>query len=312
MWCPSTLPFSSDSVVHNLPMIKFITSISEHSLFSSFNSKEEEVSLEATGALKVIIQSAHIDIRGPHSWWRRPPKPFVLIQVNDTKATTGAQAGTYDPSWITQTFFLLVKSPKEELRLVVYDHHAHRNHRLLGAASFDMSRLAESGMALDAELPLLKEKKRRGDLLCSLFYYPILASPDNENAIGIVRLIVHRAEEIQPTDASRRLNVMANVRLGWNAPTIHVTPRKKILANGSAVWESMHEFLCFDKSSCVVYFEVLDPHLEDPILGHLCIGLTDLVEATIARRRPWPLSGSAAGKLVASAEWRPLNLVPRP
>jgi hypothetical protein len=85
-----------------------------------------------------------------------------------------------------------------------------------------------------------------------------------------------------------------------------------VLENGFAVWESVHEFICFDKSACVVYVDVLNPHLEEPILGHACICLTDLVEATAARRGPWSLSGSAAGKLVASAEWRPLNLEPSP
>lgn len=124
---------------------------------------------------------------------------------------------------------------------------------------------------------------------------------------------MHRAEDIHPKGGTRRLNIMpiASIRLdSWDAPSIHVTPHGKMLENGFAVWESMHEFLCFDKSTCVIYVDVLDPHLEDPVLGHLRICLTDLVEATIARRGPWPLSGSAVGKLVASAEWRSLNLEP--
>ncbi|KAJ7693679.1 hypothetical protein B0H17DRAFT_492717 [Mycena rosella] len=85
---------------------------------------------------------------------------------------------------MAQTFFLLVKSPKEELRLIVYDQNALRSPGLLGAASFNMSRLLESGMAVDAQLPLLKEHKQQGDLLCSLFYYPIsVESADNENGM---------------------------------------------------------------------------------------------------------------------------------
>ncbi|KAJ7042622.1 hypothetical protein C8F04DRAFT_1252040 [Mycena alexandri] len=261
-------------------------------------------SFEATGALKVIIQSAHID--GADVWWQRPPSPFVSIRVNDTRTTTDMQAETYDPSWIRQTFFLLVKSPMETVQLKVYDHHEYRKHGLLGATSFDMNRLSANGMALDAQLPLLKEKKRKGDLLCSLFYYPISISPEKETGVGIVRLIVHRAEDLLPSDgSSRNLNIKpkAKIRLDWDGPTIHATPRRRILENRSAVWESQHEFLCFDKCACVVYVDV-----SDPALGHVSLSLPDLIEATTTKRGPWPLSGSASGKLFASAEWRPLNL----
>ncbi|KAJ7785920.1 hypothetical protein B0H16DRAFT_9690 [Mycena metata] len=274
-------------------------------------------SFEATGALKVIIQSAHID--GADAWyrWRRPPSPFVSIRVSDTRTATDMQADTYDPSWIRQTFFLLVKSPNELVTLKLYDHHAYRKHRFLGATSFAMDRLrSANGMALDAQLPLLKEKKRKGDLLCSLFYFPVLSSPENETGVGIVRLTVHRAEDLLPSEETSRNSTIkpkAKIRLAWDGPTIHATPRRKILEeNRSAVWESQHEFLCFDKCACVVYVDVSDPHLENPALGHVSISLPDFIDATTAKRGPWPLSGSASGKLFASAEWRPLNLAAGP
>lgn len=61
----------------------------------------------------------------------------------------------------------------------VYDHHEHRKYdSLLGETSFDMSRLIGRGMELDAQLPFVKQNKRKGDLLCSLFYYPIMLSPN--------------------------------------------------------------------------------------------------------------------------------------
>ncbi|KAF7339987.1 hypothetical protein MVEN_01916400 [Mycena venus] len=263
----------------------------------------------AIGALKIIIQSAHID--GSSCWrWRRP-NPSVAIRVNSTKVKTDTQSATYDPTWMEQTLYLLVASPKEEIRMRVYDHHEHR--RLLGEASFDMTRLIESGMELNAQLPFLKRRKRRGDLLCSLFYFPISRSLETD--VGIVHLTVHRAEDLHRIEgrSSRSCLVVmpiARVRLAWDTPSIHVTPPGKMIDKGLALWESMHEFLCFNKSSCVVYVDVLDPHLEDLALGHVCLGLTDLIEATIAKRGPWPLSGSAAGKLFVSAEWKPLNLKP--
>ncbi|KAJ6501681.1 hypothetical protein C8R47DRAFT_1253553 [Mycena vitilis] len=136
---------------------------------------------EAVGVVKVIVQSGHIN--GP-SWLGRAPNPFVSICASRAKVTTDPQPATYDPSWITQTFFLLVESPNEVIRMKVYDRHEHRKHNaLLGEASFDMSRLMESGMELDAHLALLKQNKRIGDLLCSLFYFPITLPPRNETAI---------------------------------------------------------------------------------------------------------------------------------
>ncbi|KAJ7655185.1 hypothetical protein DFH06DRAFT_1298753 [Mycena polygramma] len=268
---------------------------------------------EAVGAVKVIVQSGHIN--GPN-WLGRAPNPFVSICASGTKVTTDPQPATYDPSWITQTFFLLVKSPNEVIRMKVYDHHEHRKHNaLLGEASFDMSRLIESGMELDAHLALLKQNKRIGDLLCSLFYFPITLPLGNETAhLGNIKTLVLSAWSyigrkiyVQPRRSCRLSIAIANIRLRWDGPSIHVTPRGKIFENGSVVWESTHEFLCFNKSDCVVYVEVLEPDLEDP-LGHVSICLTDLVEATIARRGRWPLSGSAAGKLVAFAEWKPLDI----
>ncbi|KAJ7756481.1 hypothetical protein DFH07DRAFT_481272 [Mycena maculata] len=269
-------------------LTKLLAGMLAHSAPCDMNNEElrQASEFDATGAVKIIIQSAHIGDR--HGRWKRPPSPFVAIRLNRTRAMTDAQTETYDPSWITQTFFLLVNSPQEELNLVLYDQHAYRKHGLLGAASFDISHLAESGFALDAHLPLLKEKKRRGDLLCSLWYYPISASPEDTTTPG--------------------RSISAQVRLGWDAPSIHVTPRR-IVAQGAAAWEATHEFLCFDKPSCVLYIDVLD---EGRVLGHVSICLTDLVEATLEGRRTWPLSGSAAGKLVASAQWKSLNLASEP
>ncbi|KAF7367223.1 Tricalbin [Mycena sanguinolenta] len=252
----------------------------------------------AIGALKIIVQSAHID--GPGWRWRQP-NASVTIRTNSTKLKTETQPTTYDPSWITSTFHVLVKSSKQEVEMRVYD-----DRRVLGEASFDMSLLVESRMKLDAQLPFSKHHKRRGDLLCSLFYFPIALSPKNDSDVGIVCLTLHRAEGL------RRHNSMpiARIRLAWDAPAIHITRPGKMIENELAVWESMHEFLCFNKSACVVYIDVLNNRREEQVVGHVCISLTDLVEATDTGGGRWPLSGSVAGKLVASAEWRPLDVEP--
>ncbi|KAJ6519447.1 hypothetical protein C8R45DRAFT_951531 [Mycena sanguinolenta] len=287
--------FSLRSVPENSPM----RSRSPFSRLCSARTKpQNECEVRAIGALKIIVQSAHID--GPGWRWRRP-NASVTIHTNSTKVKTDTQPTTYDPSWITSTFHVLVKSPKQEITMRVYD-----DRRLLGETSFEMAHLIESGMKPDAQLAFSKRHKRRGDLLCSLFYFPIALSSKTDSEVGIVRLTLHRAEGLRGHNSLP----IARIRLAWDAPTIHITPPGKMIENELAVWESIHEFLCFNKSACVVYIDVLDTRREELVLGHVCISLMDLVEATDTRGGRWPLSGSAAGKLVASAEWRPLDVEP--
>jgi len=135
-------------------------------------------------------------------------------------------------------------------------------------------------------------------LLFSLFYYPVSAALEDKSSVGIVRLVVQRVEELRATEAAPCSALVAKVRLGWDEPPILVTPRRK-LSNGTAAWEATHEFLCFDNATCVLYIDVLN-NLKDSPLGHLSVCLMDLVEATIARRGPWPLSGSTTAKLFIS------------
>jgi hypothetical protein len=68
-----------------------------HSPFSRFHALKSrqqlaQTDVEAIGALKIIVQSAHID--GPNGWWRRP-NPFITIRVNETQVKTDTQAATY-------------------------------------------------------------------------------------------------------------------------------------------------------------------------------------------------------------------------
>ncbi|KAJ7293187.1 hypothetical protein C8J57DRAFT_18714 [Mycena rebaudengoi] len=224
--------------------------------------------------------------------------------------TTLYQAQTRDPNWMTETYYLLT-SLQEDLRFLVYDHHTHRRRGLIGSASLHVSRFTEGEM-IDVVLQILKGKKRKGDMLCSVVYYPVVSSEEeNPNeAAGIVHLIIHHAEGLQATEGpSRRLEAIAKLRLEWDAPSIHITPRRKAHMNKLVVWESGHEFLCLDKARCVIYVDIVDPGLNDPLLGYLNLCLNDLVDATSAGRRSWPLSGSETGILVASAKWKPLDMV---
>ncbi|KAK7064550.1 tricalbin [Favolaschia claudopus] len=280
-------------------------------LFSS-PSLNTQNSLEVIGVLKLIIQSAHID--GPDGilQWRQP-NPSVTVILDDRQVETGVQAATYDPTWITSTFYLLVKSPEEDMTLRVHDQGKYRKHRIIGEAFLAMKHLLDSRVQLNVQLPFLKHHKRRGDLLCSMFYFPVIPSQENDSNIGVVRLTVQRAENLgQAGDnsifSSRISALVARIRLALNAAPIHVTPPANKLEDGSAVWESVHDFLCFDKTACVLYIDVVDRHSRDPLLGHICVCLTDVIEAADVKRGPWPLSGSAAGRLAVSAEWKSLDL----
>lgn len=183
-------------------------------------------------------------------------------------------------------------------------------------------------MTLDACLSLLRGKGRKGDLLCSLIYYPI-STPREEKSngkwsaivlmeilislvlgVGIVHLVLARVENLRPAAGNNhRLSVVAKVHLGLDGPTIYTT-RRRTLSDGTAIWDATHEFICFDKTTCIIYIDVLS-YQESSIFGHVSIFLTDLDEATMEGRGSWPLSGSAAGRLIASAEWKPLSLESR-
>ncbi|KAF7320037.1 Ammonium transporter [Mycena kentingensis (nom. inval.)] len=126
-------------------------------------------SVETVGVLKVIVQSAHIE-PNLRRWCCRPPSAFVAVQAT---ARTKIQPETHDPSWLEETFYILIKSAKQDVQLQVYDARRHRRDKLVGTASFSVG----GGLQVDTQLPILKKRtgQMMGDLSCSLFYYPVNA-----------------------------------------------------------------------------------------------------------------------------------------
>ncbi|KAJ7650208.1 hypothetical protein FB45DRAFT_1017606 [Roridomyces roridus] len=222
--------------------------------------------------------------------------------------STRGELSKYDPSWLSQTFYFLVTNPTEEVQLVLHDHRGRPS--VLGVGTFDLSLVtgsdaksdSDSGIALNTYLSILKGKQRRGDLLCSFIYIPISTTlPEEKSNVGIVHIFLSGVDNLLP---SNRISAVAAVRLAWDLPPIYTTPRVA-LSNGSGNWGTTHEFLCFDKTACVIYIDVLNYDCHDESIGHVHIFLVDLLEATV---RSWPLSGTTAGRLTVSAQWRALDL----
>ena len=79
----------------------------------------------------------------------------------------------YNPSW-NETKFLLINSLTESRSLTVFDWNEHRKDSELGAATFDLSKLAEDATQEGIEAKVLKDGKERGELRFDVSFYPVL------------------------------------------------------------------------------------------------------------------------------------------
>lgn len=131
-----------------------------------------------------------------------------------------------------------------------------------------------------------------------------------ESAVGIVRLTIHQAKELDHTKSlSGDLNPLCKVFVGGNSSPIHTTPIMK--HSNNPVWESPIEFICADKASSVITLQVIDDRdfLKDPVVGYMSVRLEDLLAAKKeAGKDWWPLSSCKSGRLRLSVEWKPLNM----
>ncbi|KAL5495683.1 TCB2 [Sanghuangporus weigelae] len=271
----------------------------------------------AIGVLQVTIHSAR-GLKGTKIGGGSPD-PYVSLSVNARQelARTKHKESTYNPTW-NETKFLLINALTEQLVLSVYDWNEHRKDSELGAATFDLSKLADDAVQEGIETKVLKDGKERGEIRFDLSFYPVLKPqkidggkedelPDTK--VGIVRLTLHQAKDLDQSKAmGGDLNPFAKVLLSAHSPPVHTTPKVKHTLN--PVWESSTEFLCSDRQSSVITVKVVDDRdfLKDPMIGYLSIKLVDLLEAKKTARDWWPLSGCRSGRLRMSAEWKPLNM----
>ncbi|CAL1696266.1 unnamed protein product [Somion occarium] len=270
----------------------------------------------AIGVLQVTLHSAR-GLKGV-KMGGGTPDPFVSLSINKRAelAKTKYRHSTINPTW-GETKFLLVNSLTESLVLTVFDYNDHRKDTELGAAVFDLSKLQEDATQDGIELPVLREGKDKGLLRFDVNFYPVLKPQVDqsgieelpETTVGIVRLTLHQAKELDSTKSSSGdLNPFGQVLLTGPKP-IHVTPRHKHTLN--PVWESSTEFLCADRHSSVITVKVIDDRdfLKDPVVGYMRVRLDDLLEAKKEVGRDWwKLDGCISGRLRLSAEWKPLNM----
>jgi len=267
----------------------------------------------AIGVLQITIQSAR-GIKGSKIGGGTPD-PYIVLTINDRVelARTKYKHSTYNPTWM-ETKFLLVNSLHESLVLNLWDYNDHLKDTLMGSASFELSKLLEDATHEGIHSTLLKDGKERGELRYDVSFYPVLEASEEqqpqETSVGIVRLTFHQAKELDHTKSlSGELNPMAKVFLGDSKTPAHVTPAFKHTNN--PVWESAHEFLCTDKASSVITVKVIDDRdfLKDPVVGHMSIKLSTLLDSMGEAGKDWfPLSGCKSGKIRVSADWKPLNM----
>ncbi|KAJ8084377.1 Tricalbin-2 [Marasmius tenuissimus] len=138
--------------------------------------------------------------------------------------------------------------------------------------------------------------------------------------VGIVRLTIHQAKELDSTKTlSDDVNPLAKVFLASNTRK-PIFSTKTFKHTKSPVWEAAHEFLCADKKSSVITIQVIDDRdfLKDPCIGYMSIRLEDLLAFNprnvgqggdgVEPRDWFPLSDCKHGKIRVSAEWKPLNM----
>ncbi|KAF8905450.1 C2 domain-containing protein [Gymnopilus junonius] len=269
----------------------------------------------AIGVVQVVIHSAR-GIQGTKIGGGTPD-PYASLSISGRAelARTRYKANTYNPTWV-ETKYLLVNSLKDNLTLSIYDYNEHRKNSMMGTATFEFSKLLEDSTHEGIVSPILKDGKPRGELRYDVNYYPVLEPEEGQNervsesTVGIVRLVIHQAKELDHTKSlSGELNPVAKVWL--NSERTASFSSICIKHTNNPVWEAPHEFLCTDKENATVTLRIIDDRdfLKDPVVGYLTVKLTDLLDSSGQAGKDWfPLSGCRTGKMRLSAEWKPLAM----
>ena len=248
------------------------------------------------------------------------PDPYVTISINNTQSLeqTKPKMGTRTPVW-NETKFVLVSALTGTLGLTVWDYNEHRKDNELGSVTWDLNKLAEDSSIEGIVGNVLVDAKERGEVKFDVSFFPVIKpvivdgkpEPIPETTVGIVRLVVHQAKELDPSKntVSKDLNPFTKIYTGDSATDfIHSTSVSKHTLN--PIWESPKEFLCSDRDKCDIRLEVIDDRdfLSDPIIGLMKIRLNDLLEAKKQGKDWFPLADCKSGRIRVSAEWKPLDM----
>ncbi|KAF8320471.1 tricalbin [Clavulina sp. PMI_390] len=271
----------------------------------------------ATGVLQLKIESARglkaVKLGGG------TPDPYVSISIANRaeSARTKFQRSSYNPHFgSVHNLLLNDQNMSEVLTLTVYDHNDRRKDTVLGVATFELSLLAEDATRDGVVAKILREGKECGELIFNVNYYPVLkpktleggiVEPVPETTVGIVRLTIHQAKELDVSNTlSRNLNPLAKVLV--NRVVVHQTPTYKHTV--APVWESAAEFIVTDKANTVIGVKVIDDRdiLTDPTVGYLSVHLSHILKAKEEQREWFPLANAKSGRIRMTAEWKPLAM----
>ncbi|KAF8225819.1 hypothetical protein L208DRAFT_1304780 [Tricholoma matsutake] len=267
--------------------------------------------MSVAGVISLTIQSAYI-----RPWntctLLRSPNPFVSISINDGAEVgkTGNRLHDFNPSWM-ETSFVVVRSLDDTLTLSLFDHHDHRKHSLLGICCYKLSKLKEDAVRGGLLLSLCKNEKTCGELLIDLIYYPLLQTNDSlkDFPAGVISLSLPQARNL---DASRsrsgHLSPLAKVYIEYHDSDVPILVTKRQRHSLNPVWQAEHDFYCSRKEACIITVQVIDDHLDDPVVGRLSLRLDDLLDGNESGVEWWPMTGCKTGNVMIRAVWRPLNM----
>ena len=151
----------------------------------------------------------------------------------------------------------------ETLNFQIFDENDHRKDSLMGQASFELHALLEDATHEAIEKAVLKDGKDRGTILFDVSYFPVIVpavvdgkpEPLPETSVGIVRLTIHQAKELDKTKSvTGDLNPVAKLYLsGAKDPHFTTATYRHTL---SPIWEASTEFLVPNKKKSLITVKV--------------------------------------------------------
>ncbi|KAG8844129.1 hypothetical protein FRB91_002847 [Serendipita sp. 411] len=245
------------------------------------------------------------------------PDPYASIAIGNNLALerTSPRMDTRTPVW-NETKFVLVSALTGDLNLSIWDFNEHRKDHELGKASWELNKLNEDSSQEGIVSKITQDGKERGEIKFDISFFPVLKpaivdgkpEPIPETSIGVVRLVLHQAKELDPSKNAISKDINSFAKLFVNDKFIHSTPVGKHTLK--PIWESPKEFLCADRANCIVTIKVIDDRdfLKDPVIGYLNVKLEDMLQAKKEGRDWFTLSGCQSGRVRISAEWKPLDM----
>ncbi|TFK76779.1 hypothetical protein BDN72DRAFT_9377 [Pluteus cervinus] len=259
------------------------------------------------GVVRMTLQSAHIIP------WRKifggTPDPFVVVsQVNGEELyRTEHIPHTFEPTWL-ETHYIPTKALKDNRwKIDLYDHHDLRRDALLGSGVIELSSLGVESERNGVRVPVSKDGKERGEVLCDLSFHsadrrPVVSKRWSTTYAGIVSLSIQQAEDLEVDNASPL--IVAEIRTQLEGRPLFVTRRE---TTTNPVWAATYDFFSMRRDIMFVV-NVVDVAQGESVQGSLSMNLEDALEASKSGVEWFPLSGCRSGKLRMLISWTPISI----